>query len=111
MKRVTKDPISRNPSRNSSGSPRSRQCRCRLISRVLGRSELGRKCRDSGRIRQNIMAEANAKQLITASATRQPKKSVKTPVSRRPLIPPIELPLMYSPMEKATTLGWISSLR
>lgn len=79
---------------NSSGRPRSRQCRRKLISSVFGRSEVGRKWRDSGRIRQNIIAAASAKPLIAASATRQPKKSVKTPVSKRPLMPPMELPLI-----------------
>ncbi|SVK52770.1 Uncharacterised protein [Acinetobacter baumannii] len=48
---------------------------------------------------------------MTPSETRQEKKSVNTPVTRRPLMPPIELPLMYNPIEKATKLGWISSLR
>ncbi|MNP23526.1 hypothetical protein D3C76_1162400 [compost metagenome] len=108
---MTNDPISRKPIRNRRGNPWSRQCRRKLINSVLGRSDVGRKWRDSGRIRQNISAEARAKQPITASAMRQLKRSVKTPLSKRPLMPPIELPLIYSPIENATKLGWISSLR
>jgi hypothetical protein len=82
-----------------------------LINSVFGRRDVGRKWRDSGRIFQNISADARAKQPITASAIRQLKKSVNTPLSRRPLIPPIEFPLIYNPIENATKLGWISSLR
>ncbi|MNE98897.1 hypothetical protein D3C80_1974900 [compost metagenome] len=58
-----------------------------------------------------MQAAASANRPITASDTRQEKKSVSTPVTRRPLMPPMELPLIYSPIEKATKLGWISSLR
>ncbi|CSS13215.1 Uncharacterised protein [Shigella sonnei] len=108
---MTNDPISKKPSANNNGNPRSRQCRRKLINNVLGRSEVGRKWRDSGRIFQNINAEASAKQPIAARAIRQLKKSVKTPLIKRPLMPPIELPLIYNPIEKATKLGWISSLR
>ncbi|MNP61739.1 hypothetical protein D3C76_1569560 [compost metagenome] len=58
-----------------------------------------------------MQAAARANSPITASDTRQEKKSVSTPVTNRPLMPPMEFPLIYSPMEKATKLGWISSLK
>ena len=55
---------------------------------------MGRKWRDSGKIFQNIRAAASAEQPITIMAMRQPKKSVITPQIKRPLMPPMELPLI-----------------
>ena len=68
------------PSANSNGKPESRQCSLKLIISVLGRNNVGRKCLEAGRIRQNIQAAAKANIPITARAMRQEKKSLNTPV-------------------------------
>ncbi|SQB39656.1 Uncharacterised protein [Citrobacter koseri] len=54
------------------------------MNSVLGRNEVGRKWRDSGKIFQNINADASAKQPIAASAMRQLKKVGKYAADQTP---------------------------
>ena len=48
---------------------------------------------------------------IAANPTRQPKKSVSTPVIKRPPNPPAALPPMYKPIPSPMDSGCTSSLR
>ncbi len=73
---------------------------------------MGRKWRDSGRIFQNISAEASAKQPITASAMRQLKKSHKHAAQQASAHTANGVPFDVQPMENVTKLEiGISSLR
>nr|BFE92081.1 hypothetical protein GCM10020185_26170 [Pseudomonas brassicacearum subsp. brassicacearum] len=67
--------------------------------------------RDSGRILQNTAAAISARPPITSIAVCQLTKSIKTPVIRRPHMPPMALPAMYNPIARPMCLGWISSLK
>ncbi len=111
MNNVTKLPSSRKPSRNSHGSAASRRCRRKPSSTVAGRSGVGRKCREGGTLRQKTNAATSASPPSVPNAARQETKSTITPTTKRPSIPPIALPAMYSPIAKPSTRGAISSLR
>ena len=86
--------MSRKASRNSQGSPRSRKWTAnpeRTLRQLSGR---GVKCLDGGSQRMNRIAAISATMPMVASVQRHGTQSTMTPLIRRPLMPPIELPLM-----------------